>query len=134
MPEPRDRPEPTSEPGKYAYERLERVLHERSRLGILTSLMAQDAAGDGLTFNELKSLCSLTDGNLSRQIQLLEEEGLVEVRKGTAGNRPQTRVRMTTDGRSRFTEYLEELERVVRDAMSRGAGTQPKPATRPKLA
>lgn len=101
------------EAGRFAYEGLERLLHERSRLGILSSLAAHR---DGLVFNDLKLLCSLTDGNLSRQIQILDEAGFVEVIKSVHQNRPRTLVRLTTTGRKRFLEYLSELERVVRDA------------------
>jgi DNA-binding MarR family transcriptional regulator len=108
------------EAGRFAYEGLERLLHERSRLGILSSLVAHPA---GLVFNDLKFLCSLTDGNLSRQIQILEESGFVEVIKSVHENRPRTLVRMTSTGRKRFVEYLAELERVVRDA----AATQTAP-------
>ena len=97
--------------GRFAYDGLDRVLHEKARLGILTSLVAHP---DGLKFGELRSLCALTDGNLSRHLDVLHEAGLVEVWKGTAGRRPQTLVRLTPDGRRRFTAYLEELERVVR--------------------
>ena len=101
------------EAGRFAYERLERLLHERSRLGILSSLAAHP---QGLAFNDLKLLCSLTDGNLSRQIQILEDAAFVEVIKSTQQNRSHTVVRMTTIGRKRFVDYLAELERVVRDA------------------
>ncbi|CAN5608714.1 transcriptional regulator [soil metagenome] len=106
----------TSEPkeaGRFAYEGLERLLHERSRLGILSSLAAHS---EGVIFNDLKLLCSLTDGNLSRQIQILGEAGFVEVIKGTHKNRPRTLCRLTAMGRKKFVEYLSELERVVRDA------------------
>lgn len=104
--------------GRFAYDGLDRVLHEKARLGILTSLVAHP---DGLKFGELRSLCTLTDGNLSRHLDVLHEAGLVEVWKGTAGRRPQTLVRLTPDGRRRFTAYLEELERVVRDALPKAA-------------
>jgi len=100
--------------GRFAYDGLDRVLHEKARLGILTSLVAH---ADGLKFSELRSLCALTDGNLSRHLDVLHDAGLVEVWKGTAGRRPQTLVRLTPEGRRRFTAYLEELERVVRDAL-----------------
>ena len=76
---------------------LRRVIHERSRLGILSSLAAHP---QGLVFNDLKALCNLTDGNLSRQIQLLQEEEFVEVWKGMHRNRPQTLVRLTESGRN----------------------------------
>ena len=100
--------------GRFAYEGLDRALHEKARLGILTSLVAHP---DGLKFGELRTLCLLTDGNLSRHLDVLREAGLVEIWKGFEARRPQTLVRLTTEGRHRFVEYLEELERVVRDAL-----------------
>jgi len=101
------------EAGRFAYEGLERLLHERSRLGILSSLAAHP---EGVVFNDLKLLCSLTDGNLSRQIQILEEAGFVDVVKSVHKNRPRTLCRLTSVGRKKFMDYLSELERVVRDA------------------
>src|SRR5438270_6838760 len=100
--------------GRFAYEGLERVIHEKARLGILASLIAHP---DGLLFNDLKELCSLTDGNLSRHLQLLQESALVEVWKGIKKNRPQTLVRLTESGQKRFGEYISVLESVVADAM-----------------
>lgn len=108
------------EAGRFAYEGLDRALHEKARLGVLTSLVAHP---DGLRFSELRALCALTDGNLSRHLDVLREEGLVEMWKGHERRRPQTLVRMTPDGRRRFLAYLEELERVVRDALPKAAGT-----------
>src|SRR5438067_8328904 len=90
-----DNAEPDSS-GRFAYDGLERVIHEKARLGILASLVAHP---DGLLFNDLKDLCSLTDGNLSRHLQLLQETGLVEVWKGVKRNRPQTLARLTEAGR-----------------------------------
>ncbi len=106
-------PEAKSTSGRFAYEGLERVIHEKARLSILASLTTHE---NGLLFTELKSLCSLSDGNLSRQIQLLQEGGLVEVWKGYANKRPRTVCKLTTRGRQRFLEYVGELEKVVRDA------------------
>lgn len=100
-------------PGRYAYEGLERVIHEKARLSILSSLASNDA---GLLFNDLKALCSLTDGNLSRQLQVLQEAGFVEVWKGIKNNRPQTLCRLTVAGRKRFQEYIAVLESVVANA------------------
>jgi DNA-binding MarR family transcriptional regulator len=105
--------------GRFAYEGLERVIHEKARLSIMSSLAAHP---DGLLFNDLKDLCSLTDGNLSRHLQLLQESKLVEVWKGFKNNRPQTLVRLTDDGKKRFLEYVQELEQVVADAMAAAAG------------
>jgi DNA-binding transcriptional ArsR family regulator len=99
--------------GRFAYDGLERVLHEKARLGILTSLTAHP---DGLLFNDLRELCALTDGNLSRHLQVLEEAGLVEIWKRFRERRPQTLCRLTAQGRQRFLSYIEELERVVQDA------------------
>ena len=71
----------------------------------------------GLPFNELKDLCALTDGNLSRHLQQLEEAGLVEIQKGFEKKRPRTTVTITAAGKSRFAEYLNVLESVVADAL-----------------
>lgn len=99
--------------GRFAYEGLERVMHEKARLGILSSLVAHTS---GLVFNDLKELCALTDGNLNRHLKVLQEAGLVEVWKGHKGNRPQTLYRLTVGGRDRFVEYLNALEQVISDA------------------
>ncbi len=112
--------------GRFAYEGLDRVIHERARLSVLTSLMTH---AKGLTFNELKQLCSLTDGNLSRHLAVLEKDGLVAIVKGHDRNRPQTICRITASGRSRYLEYLETLEQVVRDA-ARGAKEESTAAVR----
>lgn len=97
----------------YAFEGLDRVMHEKARLGVLSSLVAHPK---GLAFGDLKQLCGLTDGNLSRHLQVLQEAGLVEITKSFENNRPQTTCRLTRSGRKRFLEYLALLEQVVRDA------------------
>jgi len=102
-------------------------MHEKARLGILASLAAN--AG-GLLFNDLKQVCSLTDGNLSRHLAVLSEARLVEIRKGKQGARPQTLYRLTPGGRRQFAEYISVLESVVADAqvkMKSKAGRQPLP-------
>ena len=104
--------------GRFAYDGLDRVLHEKARLGIMTSLVTRP---DGLLFGELKRLCALTDGNLSRHLDVLHEAGLVEIWKGFENRRPQTLLRLSPEGRQRFLAYLEELEQVVRDAMPRAS-------------
>src|SRR5258708_14544264 len=71
MAEPKNDPKTS---GRFAYDGLERVIHEKARLGILASLIAHP---DGVVFNDLKDLCSLTDGNLSRHLQVLPEQHLV---------------------------------------------------------
>jgi DNA-binding MarR family transcriptional regulator len=105
------RKEPST--GRFAYDGLDRVIHEKARLGVLTSLMSHPK---GLAFADLKRLCGLTDGNLSRHLQVLEEAGLVDILKGYDEKRPQTLCRITANGRRRFLKYLSVLEQVVRDA------------------
>jgi DNA-binding MarR family transcriptional regulator len=103
----------TSE-GRFAYEGLDRVIHERARLSVLTSLITHPK---GLIFNDLKQLCLLTDGNLSRHLRVLEAEGMVEIEKGHDHNRPKTICRITPEGRDRYLEYLTTLEQVLKDAV-----------------
>lgn len=97
----------------FAYEGLDRIFHEKARLGIVSSLAAH---ADGLTFSELKALCGLTDGNLSRHLQVLDEAGYVVIDKGYDGKRPQTRCRLSEAGGARFSDYLVVLEQVLRRA------------------
>ncbi|MEP3629063.1 MAG: transcriptional regulator [Hyphomicrobiales bacterium] len=99
--------------GQFSYEGLDRILHEKARLGMLTSLIAHP---NGLTFGELKQLCDLTDGNLSRHLKTLQDANIVEVIKGYDRNRPLTNCRLTNEGRKRFLDYVTVLEQVVRDA------------------
>ena len=99
--------------GRFAYEGLDRVIHERARLSVLTSLITNPK---GLSFNDLKQLCALTDGNLSRHLSVLEESEMVEIIRGYDRNRPLTICRITGSGRKRYLDYLETLEQVVRDA------------------
>ena len=101
--------------GRFSYDGLERAIHEKARLGIMTSLATHPK---GLLFGDLKELCQLTDGNLSRHLHVLQEEGLVEVWKGQPKRRPQTLVRLTDEGRRRFLDYIAELEHVIADALA----------------
>jgi len=116
----------------FAYDGLDRIFHEKARLGILTSLSGQPK---GIGFTELRELCGLTDGNLSRHVQVLEEAGLIAVHKGYEGKRPHTLCQLTDQGRARFADYLDVLEQVLRNAarVTRGDGASeraasPKPA------
>ena len=99
--------------GRFAYDGLDRAMHEKARLGILTSLVAHP---EGLLFNDLKELCSLTDGNLNRHLAVLEEARLVAANRPAKRGRPQTVVVMTSAGRRRFQQYLIVLEQVLVDA------------------
>ena len=89
--------------GRFAYDGLDRAIHEKARLGILTSLITHP---EGLLFADLKHLCQLTDGNLNRHLKVLQEEKFVEVWKGTQQGRPHTLCRLTTSGRQRFLNYI----------------------------
>ena len=99
--------------GRFAYEGLDRVIHERARLSVLTSLVTHSK---GLLFGDLKRLCALTDGNLNRHLQVLEDAKLITITKGMQNNRPQTYCRITALGRKRYVEYLAVLEQVLLDA------------------
>ena len=111
----------TQDRAPYAFGGLDRVFHEKARLGIASSLAGHK---DGLGFSELKVLCGLTDGNLSRHLQVLDEAGFVTLEKGYEGKRPHTRCRLTEKGRLRFTDYLSVLEQVLRQATG-AAGSLP---------
>jgi len=100
-------------PARYSYAGLDRTIHEKARLSIITSLMTHP---DGLAFADLKRLCDLTDGNLSRHIKVLETAQLVAVTKGYEGNRPHTSCKITARGQKQFLDYIAVLEQVVRDA------------------
>ena len=103
----------TADEAPFAYEGLDRLIHEHARLSVLTALIAN---GAGLAFNELKRMCNLTDGNLSRHLQVLDDAGLITIFKGVEGNRSLTLCRITSEGRKKYIEYLAVLEQVVTDA------------------
>lgn len=109
----RSRKASAAERARHDYVGLDRVLHEKARLGILVALLNRR---DGVSFLELRSLCELTDGNLARHLQVLHESDVVEIEKTQEGARPKTVVRLTKTGRKQFLAYLEELERVLQDA------------------
>ncbi len=119
-----------SSEGRFAYEGLDRVIHERARLSVLTSLMTN---AKGLTFGDLKQLCALTDGNLNRHLRVLQKGKLVEVVKGHERNRPLTVCHITPTGRKRYFEYLSTLEQVVRDATTNRKSPLPALIGRPAL-
>ena len=96
----------------FAYDGLSRVIHERARLGVLTCLVTHPK---GLPFPQMKKLCALTDGNLNRHLQVLQEALLVSLSKGSDRERPQTLYRITALGRKRYLDYLAVLEQVILD-------------------
>jgi len=95
------------------YQRLKRIFHEPSRLAILSLLCS---TANGVSFNELKKECQLTDGNLSRHLKTLEDARIIRVEKRFMGNRPRTTIFLTDEGRQSFVEYLNALEEVLRKA------------------
>ncbi len=117
---------PTASDAPFSYGGLDRVIHEKARLSIMTSLISHPK---GLAFNELKKLCGLTDGNLSRHVQVLAEADLVTITKGYEGNRPHTTCALTALGRERFLDYLNVLEEVVRNANAAADIRKPKPGS-----
>jgi len=88
---------------------LDRIIHERMRLGIVSAL----AVNDSLTFNELKKLLQTTDGNLSVHARRLEEAEYIECSKSFEGRMPKTEYRLTTAGRKAFERYLDHMEALV---------------------
>ena len=100
--------------GRFAYEGLDRVLHEKARLGILTSLSTRP---EGLLFGDLRRLCALTDGNLNRHLEVLQGAGLVEIWKRFEGRRPQTLVRLSVEG----TAAVPRVPRRAREGAPRRA-------------
>lgn len=112
-------------PHRFAYGGLDRVIHERARLSVLTSLLTHPR---GLPFGDLKDLCALTDGNLSRHLQVLEGAKLVIISKGSENNRSHTVCRISPIGRKRYLEYLAVLEQVIVDA---ARAVKSEPAAKP---
>jgi len=94
---------------------LDRLIHERMRLGIVSAL----AANETLAFNELKSLLRSTDGNLSVHARKLEDAGYVVCTKSFEGRMPKTAYRLTAEGRRALERYLGHLEAVLQHARGR---------------
>jgi DNA-binding MarR family transcriptional regulator len=95
--------------------RLDRVIHEKGRLGIMSML----AASPELSFTELRDTLEMTDGNLTTHIRTLQEAGYVSVAKSYEHSRRLTTVSLTSAGRRAFADYVSLLERIVRQAKSR---------------
>ncbi len=91
---------------------LDRVIHERMRLAIVSAL----AANESLSFNDLKALLGTSDGNLSVHARRLEEAGYVAFSKSFHGRMPRTMYRLTPEGRRAFERYLGHLEALVHGA------------------
>lgn len=104
--------------GSSVAESLDRLIHERIRLGIVSAL----AAEDGMSFADLKQVLRTTDGNLSVHARKLEDAGYIRVTKGFEDRRPRTQYRLTAKGRRAFEEYVNQMEAIIseaRDALER---------------
>ena len=113
---------------------LEKIFHEPNRLAIMSAVCAGGA--DGVTFNEIKDICDLTDGNLSRHLKTLEDAGMVRIKKEFVGVKPRTTAHPTESGVACFIEYLNNLEEVLETAARAAAGQKKragKAAALPKL-
>lgn len=94
---------------------LDPVIHERVRLGIISAL----AVNETLSFNDLKSLLEITDGNLSVHARKLEDAGYLRCTKSFVGRQPRTEFKLTSSGRRALESYLEQMESVIRTARER---------------
>lgn len=95
---------------------IDAVIHERARLSIVSAL----AVAPELSFNQLKEMLDLTDGNLSVHARTLEEAGYLVVAKSFQGRRPHTAMRLTTKGRKAFARYLRTLSQIVERGKGNG--------------
>ncbi|MGB6866030.1 MAG: transcriptional regulator [Candidatus Aminicenantaceae bacterium] len=91
--------------------KLNKAIHQKARLGIMSILMASEEA----EFNYLKERLKLTDGNLSTHLSLLEKEKYIRIKKKFVKKKPKTLCQMTENGRQAFKEYLENLEKIIRN-------------------
>jgi DNA-binding transcriptional ArsR family regulator len=108
---PKLKPEPVSRPPKMSEDGgLDRLIYERVRLGIMSAL----ATNEELTFNELKALFDVSDGNLGAHARKLEEAGYVACAKSFEARRPKSRYRITQVGRKALLRYLEHIEAVIK--------------------
>ncbi len=94
---------------------LDRVIHEKGRLAIMSML----AASAELSFTELRNMLDMTDGNLTTHVRTLQEAGYVSVAKSYQNNRKLTTLALTAAGRQAFADYVSLLERIVQQAKSR---------------
>ena len=94
---------------------LDRIIHERMRLGIISAL----AVNESLTFNDLKRLLNSTDGNLSVHARRLEDAGYVTCSKSFDGRLPRTEYRITSEGRAALEHYLSHMEALIRSMRKR---------------
>ena len=101
--------------GKHSAPALDRLIHERMRLGIVSAL----AANESLTFNELKNLMDTTDGNLSVHARKLEDAGYIVCTKSFEGRLPKTEYKLTAAGKRAFESYLSHMETLIHQMRNR---------------
>jgi DNA-binding HxlR family transcriptional regulator len=107
--------ETSAEPVQRAALDLDRLIHERMRLGIVSAL----AVNDHLSFNDLKKLLKMTDGNLSVHARKLEEAGYIDCAKSFEGRVPKTEYQLTTSGRRALERYLDHMEAIIQATRER---------------
>lgn len=98
---------------RVALDDIDRVFHEKARLGIMTTIIG---SADGMNFTELKQLCDLTDGNLNRHLKVLVDVAVLSVRKTGQGRNTNSHYRLTAKGRKAFEKYLTALEAILNTA------------------
>lgn len=106
---------------RIAMEDVDRIFHEKARLGILTSIVGEPA---GINFNDLKQLCGLTDGNLNRHLKVLLDASILTVKKTGRGRNTNSVYRLTKKGNDGFRMYLAALETILKNAQSKTAKAQ----------
>ena len=109
------RTRPTSSPAATRAVNLDRLIHDRTRLAIISAL----AASSTLTFTELKNLLDLSDGNLSVHARKLEDAGYLTCTKGFEGRLPKTQFSLTESGHRALRQYLDHMEAIIRHARAR---------------
>lgn len=108
-------PEPHAAKANHPAHSLDRLIHERMRLGIISAL----AANESLTFNDLKHLMHTTDGNLSVHARKLEDGGYIACTKSFEGRLPKTEYKLTADGKRALENYVSHMETLIKQVRSR---------------
>lgn len=117
----------TAASARLALDDIDRVFHEKARLGIMTTIVGSQ---DGMNFNELKELCDLTDGNLNRHLKVLVDTSVLSVRKTGQGRNTNSHYKLTAKGRKAFEKYLSALEAILNAAKQSADGPVSKMAKR----
>jgi DNA-binding HxlR family transcriptional regulator len=107
--------EPHSAKANHPAHSLDRLIHERMRLGIISAL----AANESLTFNDLKNLMHTTDGNLSVHARKLEDGGYIACTKSFEGRQPKTEYKLTANGKRALENYVSHMETLIKQVRSR---------------